>query len=115
MAHMILINGDYAQGKFIPEGATVINKARPSLYHSWDGADWVFDGWPDDLAAQRMRHERNSLLVETDWQATSDRKMSNEQQIYRQQLRDLPSTSSPELDEDGQLTGVTWPTKPADE
>ena len=27
-------------------------------------------------------------------------------------LRDLPSTSLPQLDSDGQLSNVTWPTKP---
>lgn len=31
---------------------------------------------------------------------------------YSQALRDLPSTSSPELDVQGNLTNVTWPTKP---
>ena len=31
---------------------------------------------------------------------------------YRQALRDLPKTSSPKLDENGELTNVTWPTKP---
>jgi hypothetical protein len=59
-----------------------------------------------------LREQRNDLLSATDWQATSDRTMSNEQQIYRQQLRDLPENSTPALDEDGQLTGVTWPEVP---
>ena len=31
---------------------------------------------------------------------------------YRQDLRDLPSSAKPKLDENGNLTGVTWPTKP---
>jgi len=38
--------------------------------------------------------------------------MTQEQKDYRKALRDLPSTASPELDEDGNLTGVTWPTNP---
>jgi hypothetical protein len=59
-----------------------------------------------------LRQQRNNLLSATDWQATSDRTMSNDQQIYRQQLRDLPENSTPALDEDGNLTGVTWPTVP---
>ncbi len=59
-----------------------------------------------------LREQRNTLLSATDWQATSDRTMTNEQQIYRQQLRDLPGNSTPSLDDDGNLTGVTWPTKP---
>ena len=39
--------------------------------------------------------------------------MTQEQKDYRQALRDLPSnTSNPKIDENGNLTGVTWPTKP---
>lgn len=61
-----------------------------------------------------LREERNRKLAETDWWAAGDRidSMTNEQKIYRKQLRDLPSTASPELDENGQLSNVTWPTKP---
>ena len=61
-----------------------------------------------------LREERNRKLQETDWWAAGDRidSMTNEQKIYRKQLRDLPSTASPELDENGQLSNVTWPTKP---
>ena len=61
-----------------------------------------------------LREERNRRLQETDWWAAGDRidSMTNEQKIYRKQLRDLPSTASPELNEKGQLSNVTWPTKP---
>ncbi len=61
-----------------------------------------------------LREERNRKLQETDWWAAGDRidSMTNEQKIYRKSLRELPSTSSPELDEQGNLTNVTWPTKP---
>ena len=59
-----------------------------------------------------FRDRRNSLLAETDWWGASDQTMTQEQKDYRKALRDLPSTASPELDEDGQLTGVDWPEKP---
>ena len=59
-----------------------------------------------------LRIERNNLLSETDFWALSDRTMSQAQKDYRQELRDLPSTASPELDENEQLINVTWPTKP---
>ena len=59
-----------------------------------------------------LRIERNNLLIETDFWALSDRTMSQAQKDYRQELRDLPSTASPELDENEQLINVTWPTKP---
>ena len=59
-----------------------------------------------------LREERNRRIAETDWWAMSDRTISQEQKDYRQALRDLPSTASPTLDENDQLTNVTWPTKP---
>jgi len=61
-----------------------------------------------------LREERNQKLVETDWTQNRDVTLSNDSdwQTYRQSLRDLPSTASPELDENGQLSNVTWPTKP---
>jgi hypothetical protein len=65
-----------------------------------------------DYAILWMRTERNYLLSETDWWANSDLIMTAEQTEYRKALRDLPSTASPSLDENGELTNVTWPTKP---
>ena len=59
-----------------------------------------------------LRGQRNPLLAETDWRASSDLTMSAEMTAYRQALRDLPSTATPSLDENGQLTGVEWPTVP---
>tara|TARA_R110000803_G_scaffold51751_1_gene106777 strand:- start:16 stop:381 length:366 start_codon:yes stop_codon:yes gene_type:complete len=59
-----------------------------------------------------LREQRNQIISATDWQASSDLTMTAEQTAYRQALRDLPTTATPSLDEDGQLTGVIWPTKP---
>ena len=59
-----------------------------------------------------LREERNRRLQETDWRFRSDLIPSQEWIDYCQSLRDLPSTASPELDENGQLSNVTWPTKP---
>ncbi len=62
-----------------------------------------------------LREERYKRLIETDeWalRAVDGPSMTQEQKDYRQALRDLPSSSSPQLDEFGQLTNVTWPTKP---
>ena len=60
----------------------------------------------------RLRHERDRKLSETDWWVLPDKTASQEQKNYRQALRDLPSTTEPQLDEHGNLTNVTWPTKP---
>ena len=61
-----------------------------------------------------LREERNQKLQETDWTQYRDVSLSNDSdwQTYRQALRDLPSSASPELDENGQLSNVSWPTKP---
>ena len=59
-----------------------------------------------------LREERNRKLAQTDWRASSDLTLSNEWANYRQALRDLPSTASPSLDDNGDLTNVTWPSEP---
>ena len=56
-----------------------------------------------------LRQQRNQLLQQSDWMAVSDRVMTQAQIDYRQALRDLPETADPQLDENGQLTNVTWP------
>jgi hypothetical protein len=62
-----------------------------------------------------LRIERDRLLAETDWTALGDVTMSNNMKTYRQQLRDLPASSTPKLASDGSLdmTSVTFPTKPS--
>jgi len=57
-----------------------------------------------------LREKRNQLLAATDWMAVSDRTITQAQIDYRQALRDLPETADPQLDEQGNLTNVTWPT-----
>ena len=109
---MILENGEYAVGKFVPKGATIINTPQPTSAHSWDGSGWVFDGFSAEESMNALRFKRNIKLAETDWMSGSDLEMSDAWKKYRQDLRDLPSTAKPELDENGQLTNVTWPTKP---
>ena len=112
MNHMILANGEYAQGFFVPEGAELIDSGKPSTAHKWIDNKWVFQGFSEEEAMIECRDQRNRLLFQTDWWASSDLTMTQEQKDYRKALRDLPSTASPELDEDGQLTGVDWPENP---
>ena len=59
-----------------------------------------------------LREERNQKLTETDWWCCSDRTPNQAQLDYRTALRDLPSTASPSLDDNGELTNVNWPEKP---
>ena len=62
-----------------------------------------------------LRVERDRLLAETDWMANSDVTLADNWKTYRQQLRDLPASASPNLSSDGSLdmSSVTFPTKPS--
>lgn len=57
------------------------------------------------VTENEARSQRDTLLVETDWWALSDRTMSDAQTAYRQALRDV--TGQAGFPED-----ITWPTKP---
>ena len=64
---------------------------------------------------RQLRKQRNQLLAATDWWVLPDRTPTQAQLDYRQALRDLPANSpNAALDENGQLTGITWPTPPND-
>ena len=66
-----------------------------------------------------LREERDVLLSETDWMVARSIEtgvaISDAWKTYRQALRDLPASSSPNLDSyyNLNLTSVTWPTKPS--
>ncbi len=63
-----------------------------------------------------LRKERDRRLSEVDWwtsRATDGIELTQAQKDYRKALRDLPSTSSPKLDDNDNLTNVSWPTKPS--
>lgn len=52
-----------------------------------------------------LRAERDRLIAETDWWASSDLTITDAQKKYRQDLRDITKTAT-------SLDDVTWPTKP---
>ena len=115
MKYMILTDGRYATGKFVPEGATIVDTPRPTSAHSWNGSEWTFNGFSAEESMNVLRSQRNRKLSETDWEMTKALETGSDATAlkeYRQALRDLPSTASPSLDENGNLTGVTWPNKP---
>ena len=69
-------------------------------------------------AIKKFRVERNALLAQSDKYVTKDYPHRLELDIqnwvdYRKTLRDLPITARPTRDEDGNLTGVEWPTPPS--
>ena len=92
-----------------------------SAIESQDPADWGTT-WAAIEAKQKeltdaepmaeLRSQRNAKLAATDWMGNSDVTMSAAWKTYRKELRDLPATAEPKL-EDGVLTNVTWPTEPS--
>jgi len=67
--------------------------------------------WSDgafDRAISNLRERRNNLLAATDFYALQDVTMSEDMEIYRQVLRDLPSG----LTTVEEVQAVTFPTKP---
>ena len=56
-----------------------------------------------------LRSERNYLLSETDWWASSDLTMTDAQKKYRQDLRDITKTYQSLSDKD-----FKFPTKPTE-
>ena len=70
----------------------------------------------DGEAMKRLRIHRDNLLKETDWVVTKASETGVAEttawKTYRQELRDLPSSATPEID--GMfIKNVTWPTKPS--
>ena len=64
--------------------------------------------WADGRPAREMemiRSHRNGLLTSTDWTANSDVTMSDAMKTYRQELRDIPASTTV-------YAYVTWPPKP---
>ena len=59
-----------------------------------------------------LREERNRRLAETDYLALKDVFMTTDEELYRQQLRDITKGARPKLDEHGNLTNITWPVRP---
>ena len=111
----------HALRKLYPEGAKFVQEGL-----EYSGLKWV-DERPKPTEKELMdkiaeldsaeplkllREERNHRLQETDWRFRSDLSPSQEWIDYSQSLRDLPSTASPKLDEQGNLINITWPTKP---
>ena len=85
-----------------------------SAIESADPDDWgttwsAVKAKADELKAAEpmklLRAERNRLLAETDWWASSDLTMSDERKAYRQELRDITKSAT-------SLDDVKWPTKP---
>ena len=107
-----------------------VQAAYPNGIYGWDGVnketltisnvsdidfDLIEQKKAELQAAEPMRLlrvERDRLIALTDWRFRSDLNPSQAWIDYCQALRDLPANSTPALGENGQLTGVNWPTAP---
>ena len=72
----------------------------------------------NEMSFEFLRRERDWLLNKTDKYIIPDFGHPSEEVkqawlTYRQALRDLPANSTPQLDSNGNLTNVTWPTPPS--
>ena len=113
----------------------ILKVLRPN--NNWSTTNNTFT-WEDDIALKptdaeieakrielqneapmkKLRKERNIKLLETDKYSINDWPHASEEVkqawiTYRQELRDLPSNSTPQLDDNDELTNVTWPTPPS--
>jgi len=72
----------------------------------------------DEEPMRLLRVERDKRLTDCDWVVTkaieTGDMVSNVWKAYRQSLRDLPASASPQLDSyyNLDLNSVNWPTKP---
>ena len=65
------------------------------------------------VAMAQLRKQRDELLKETDWMASSDYSMTDAWKTYRQALRDLPANNK-NVSWDGTTLGnVSFPKKPS--
>ena len=91
----------------VPEGSndwddvTLVGAEKPSL----EVAVEAFISYRSKAQLSLLRYQRDLLLAETDWWASSDLTMTDEQIAYRQALRDITNTYS-------SLDDVVWPEKP---
>ena len=98
-----------ADTKFVVSAKTGIQKSVKLNADEQAERDKFVKDWNDgatDRAWADIRKRRNLLLLESDWMATSDRTISDEEKAYRTQLRDFPSTIADPTAE------VDWPEHP---
>ena len=72
---------------------------------TWDEVQAKIEELISELPMKRLRKKRNTLLAETDWWASSDLVITQEQLAYRQALRDITETCT-------SLEDAIFPIKP---
>jgi len=115
-----------------------LSSLKPTKSWSWSGYEYSGLVWNESETApteseinaeltrltnaepmRLLRVERDKLLAACDWVVLSDSQLTTTKKTawktYRQSLRDLPASSSPKLDSNGNLdmSSVTFPTEPS--
>ena len=65
------------------------------------------------VAMAELRRQRDELLKETDWMASSDYSITDAWKTYRQALRDLPANNKNASWDGTTLGNVSFPNKPS--
>jgi len=86
-------------------GEAIISSDLSGLQVSWSDISAKMSELQTAEPMRLLREERNKLIAETDWWASSDLTMTAEQLAYRQALRDITNTYT-------SLDDVVWPVKP---
>lgn len=86
-------------------GEAVISSDLSDLSVSWSDISVKMLELQNAEPMRLLREERNKLIAETDWWASSDITMTAAQTTYRQALRDITNTYT-------SLDDVVWPIKP---
>ena len=85
---------------------SAIESDKPSDFGvTWKQVSDKMKALKDAEPMRLLRLERNKLLAETDWWASSDLTITDAQKKYREDLRDITKAAT-------SLDDVTWPTKP---
>ena len=91
----------------VDKNGSAIESADPSHWGTtWEKILAEKKKLEDAEPMRLLRVERNRLLAETDWMASSDLTMSDAWKKYRQDLRDITKTAT-------SLDDVKFPTKPS--
>mgnify|MGYP001361390739 FL=1 len=86
-------------------GTAIESSSADDWGTTWDEVKAKADEIKAAEPMKLLREERNRLLADTDWWASSDLTMSDERKAYRQELRDITKSAT-------SLDDVKWPTKP---
>lgn len=107
-----LSNAELLENYYYDEhlNALVSLPAKPAGVYEWLNKSWVVN---TEKLLQDIKHRRWILLQATDWTQLPDVTFSDSTkaawQLYRQQLRDLPSTLT---GNETSLEDINWPTAP---